>query len=116
MSKTTIPRTFHKKIRSSVKIRQDKGYYFGTKAPYGYVKDENDHHHLIVDEAVRPMVKEVFARYLSGESMLAIAKDLNERKVLTPGKHHRAAKRNGNLDRTDCSVSLNLTNLCLSNR
>lgn len=87
MSTTTIPRTFHKKIRSSVKIRQDKGYYFGTKAPYGYVKDENDHHHLIVDEAVRPVVKEVFARYLSGESMLAIAKDLNERKVLTPGKH-----------------------------
>lgn len=75
------------KIRSSVKIRQEKGYYFGSKAPYGYVKDENDHHQLIVDEAVRPIVKEVFARYLSGESMLAIAKDLNERKVLTPGKH-----------------------------
>lgn len=75
------------KIRSSVKIRQDKGYYFVSKAPYGYVKDEKDHHQLIVDEGVRPIVKEVFTRYLSGESMLAIAKDLNERKVLTPGKH-----------------------------
>ena len=75
------------KIRSSVKIRQDKGYYFRSKAPYGYVKDEKDHHQLIVDEEVRRIVKEVFTRYLSGESMLAIAKDLNERKVLTPGKH-----------------------------
>lgn len=75
------------KIRSSVKIRQDKGYYFGSKAPYGYVKDEKDHHQLIVDEEVRPIVKEVFTRYLSGESMLAIAKDFNEREVLTPAKH-----------------------------
>jgi len=75
------------KIRSSVKIRQEKGYYFGSKEPYGYVKDENDHHQLIVDEEVRPTVKEVFTRYLSGESMLAIAKNLNEREVLTPAKH-----------------------------
>ena len=75
------------KIRSSVKIRQEKGYYFGSKAPYGYVKDEKDHHQLIVDEEVRPTVKEVFTRYLSGESMLAIAKNLNEREVLTPAKH-----------------------------
>jgi len=75
------------KIRSSVKIRQDKGYYLGSKAPYGYMKDENDHHRLIVDEEVRPIVKEVFTRYLSGESMLVIAKDFNERKILTPSKH-----------------------------
>lgn len=72
------------KIRASGKIRQDKCYYFGSKSPYGY---ENNHHQLIVDEAVRPIVKEVFVRYLSGENMLAIAKDLNERKVLTLGMH-----------------------------
>ena len=57
------------KIRSSVKIRQDKGYYFVSKAPYGYVKDEKDYHQLIVDEGVRPIVKEVFTRYLSGKNM-----------------------------------------------
>ena len=74
------------KISSSIRVRQDKGYYLGSKAPYGYVKDEKDHHRVIVNEAVRPIVKEVFTRYLSGESMLAIAKDFNERKVLTPGK------------------------------
>lgn len=32
------------KMRSSVRVRQDKGYYFGSKAPYGYVKNEKDHH------------------------------------------------------------------------
>ena len=75
------------KMRSSVRVRQDKGYYFGSKAPYGYVKNEKDHHQLIVDEEVRPIVEEVFTRYLSGESMLVIAKDFNEREVLTPAKH-----------------------------
>ena len=68
------------KMRSSVRVRQDKGYYFGSKAPYGYVKNEKDHHQLIVDEEVRPIVEEVFTRYLSGESMLVIAKDLTREK------------------------------------
>lgn len=75
------------KMRSSVKIRQDKGYYFGSKAPYGYVKDDKDHHHLLVDEKVRPIIEEIFTRYLSGESMLSISKDFNKREVLTPAKH-----------------------------
>ena len=75
------------KMRSSVKVRQDKGYYFGSKAPYGYVKDEKDRHHLIVDEKVRNIIVEAFERYLSGESMFSISRDFNDRGILTPAKH-----------------------------
>ena len=75
------------KISSSVRVRQDRGYYFGSKAPYGYVKDEKDHHQLLVDDRVRNIIEEVFERYLSGESMLSISKDFNHRGVLTPAKH-----------------------------
>lgn len=75
------------KMRSSVKVRQDKGYYFGSKAPYGYVKDEKDHHKLLVDERVRHTIEEIFGRYLSGEGMLSISKDFNNRGILTPAKH-----------------------------
>lgn len=63
-------------MRSSVKVRQDKGYYFGSKAPYGYVKDEKDHHQLLVDDRVRHIIQESFERYLSGESKLSISKVL----------------------------------------
>ena len=70
------------KISSSVRVRQDRGYYFGSKAPYGYVKDEKDHHQLLVDDRVRNIIEEVFERYLSGESMLSISKDFNHRGVL----------------------------------
>lgn len=75
------------KMRSSVKVRQDKGYYFGSKAPYGYLKDEKDHHQLVVDEKVRHIIEEVFERYLNGQSMLSISKDFNNREVLTPAKY-----------------------------
>jgi len=75
------------KMRSSVKVRQDKGYFFGSKAPYGYMKDEKDYHHLVVDDRVRYIVEEVYSRYLNGEAMSSIAKDFNERAVLTPAKH-----------------------------
>ncbi len=75
------------KMRSSVRVRQDKGYYFGSKAPYGYVKDEKDHHKLLVDEKVRHNIEEMFERYLSVESMLSISKDFNNRRILTPAKH-----------------------------
>ena len=75
------------KMHSSVRVRQDKGYYFGSKAPYGYVKDEKDHHQLLVDDRVKHIIQEIFERYLSGESMLSISKDLNNRGVLTPAKH-----------------------------
>ena len=74
------------KMRSSVKVRQDKGYYFGSKAPYGYIKDERNHHQLLVNDSVRHIIEEIFERYLSGESMLSISKDFNNRGVLTPAK------------------------------
>lgn len=75
------------KMRSSVKVRQDKGYFFGSKAPYGYIKDEMDHHHLLVDDRVKHIVEEVYSRYLNGEAMSSIAKDFNEREIATPAKH-----------------------------
>ena len=40
---------------------------------------------MVQDEQTKIFSAQIW--YLSGESMLAIAKDLNERKVLTPGKH-----------------------------
>ena len=75
------------KIRSSVRVRQDKGYFCGSKAPYGYVKDEKNCHRLLVDERVRHIIEEIFERYLNGESMFAISKDFNNREVWTPAKH-----------------------------
>lgn len=75
------------KMKASVKVRQERGDFFGSKAPYGYTKSKEDHHQLIVDETVRGFVEEIYERYLNGESMSSIAHDFNKRNILTPGKY-----------------------------
>ena len=83
LSMITTQKLLCKRIRLSVKVRQDKEYYFGSKAPYSYVKDEQNHHSLLVDDRLRNIIE----KYHSGESILSIFKDFNHRGVVTPAKH-----------------------------
>jgi site-specific recombinase len=66
-----------------VKVRRDKEYYFGSKVPYSYVKDEQNHHPLLVDDRLRNIIE----KYHSGESILSIFKDFNHIGVVTPAIH-----------------------------
>ena len=49
-----------KKIKTAIKTRFENGKCMVTYAPYGYLKDPNDHNHLIVDEEVRPIIKTIY--------------------------------------------------------
>ena len=42
--------------------------YIGAYAPYGYKKDEKDHHRLIVDEEAAKVVRSIFSYYLEAVS------------------------------------------------
>ena len=48
------------KMKASVKVRQECGDFFGSKAPCGYAKLKEDHHQLIVDETVRGFDEETY--------------------------------------------------------
>lgn len=53
-----------------------KGWFCGGSVPYGYaVRD----HHLVPDDRTAPIVREIYQRYASGESLADIADDLNSR-------------------------------------
>ena len=65
--------------------RRKDGYFIGSFAPYGYKKDPNLKGHLIIDEKVAPIVKEIFDLYTGGMGRTAIARHLNENGVLSPG-------------------------------
>ena len=54
--------------------------------PYGYIPDPNNRHHLIPDPETAPIVKQVFAMFVSGVRMCEIQKWLAENKVLTIGR------------------------------
>ena len=43
------------KVKSARKARLKDGKYMTTVAPIGYLKDPNDHNHLIIDEEMAPV-------------------------------------------------------------
>ena len=55
-----------------------KGEYVGAYAPYGYIKDPDDVHHLIIDEDAAKVVRMIYELTLNGYGRTAIAKKLNE--------------------------------------
>ena len=68
-------------------MKMKKGEYVGSYAPYGYLKDPKDIHHLIIDKEAAKIVKLIFEWTLSGLGRTAIVKKLNELGILNPTGH-----------------------------
>ena len=73
-----------KKIRSARKILAKKGKFTAPFAPYGYKKDPDDKHHLLVDENTAPIVKRMFQLATEGKTPAEIAKIFTDEKILIP--------------------------------
>ena len=80
-------RDISNKIKSVFNVKMKKGEYIGALAPYGYLKDPQDKHHLIIDEDAAKVVKLIFELTLNGFGRVAIAKKLNEMGILNPTGH-----------------------------
>lgn len=73
-----------KKVRSVIKEKQKKGEYMCTVPPYGYKKDISQKNHLVVDENVVYVVKDIFKKYIDGSSVYKIRDYLNKNKIQSP--------------------------------
>ncbi len=73
-----------KKIRSSYRIKALAGQFTGGYAPYGYMKDPNNKHHLIVDEETAPVVVKIFNLIADGKSPFQVATQLKSEQILKP--------------------------------
>ena len=80
-------RDISNKVKSSQKIKREKGDYISAFAPYGYKKSEENKNKLVVDEQATPNIKNIFDMKLMGYSSKAIADELNHLGVLTPRKY-----------------------------
>ena len=49
-----------------IRDRAQKGERVNGEYPYGYIPDPNNRHHLIPDPETAPIVKQVFAMFVSG--------------------------------------------------
>ena len=77
-----------KKIKTAIKTRFENGKCMVTYAPYGYLKDPNDHNHLIVDEELRPIIKKIYDLCTeNGWGVRKIMLYLRDNKVLKPSAY-----------------------------
>ena len=72
------------KIRSHLEVKRKNGEFIGAFAPYGYQKDGEDHHRLMVDTYAAGVVQDIFRMKLHGMSQDAIAGKLNRDGILSP--------------------------------
>ena len=76
-----------KKIRAVLKANAREGKYHARKAPYGYVKSDNEKKTPIVDEEAAAVVKRIFEMRASGLSPHKIADILNAEGILNPSRY-----------------------------
>lgn len=73
-----------KKMRTSLIASKKSGNFIGNFAPYGYLKDPDNHHKLIIDKEVADNIRYIFNQILEGKSKTEIADDLNRKHIQTP--------------------------------
>jgi len=73
-----------KKVRAVKKVRAEAGKFMGTYAPYGFKKDPDDKHRLVIDERTAPVIRRIFTMRCEGMGYYSIACALNDDKILSP--------------------------------
>lgn len=72
------------KIRASLNIKKRNGEFVGAYAPYGYQKNPDNKHQLVIDEEAALIVKKIFKLFIQGNSVSRIATMLTDEKVPIP--------------------------------
>ncbi len=77
---------YEKRMQASVGLQARQGRIPFQMRQYGYIVSE-DHSRFMVDEEGAGVVRFIFQKFLNGESYTEIAKELNEKGLLTPQEH-----------------------------
>jgi DNA invertase Pin-like site-specific DNA recombinase/phosphoglycolate phosphatase-like HAD superfamily hydrolase len=76
-----------RKSAAALAIKQKNGEFIGDYAAYGYLKDPDDKHRLIVDPETAPIVRQVFAWKAEGMGTSQIVRRLNDAGILAPHRY-----------------------------
>ncbi len=82
-------RDLSKKIRSASAVRRRKGEFLGAFAPYGYKKDTEDIHRLVIDEEAACWVRLIYKKFIEGLKYTQIARLLTDLGAPTPIAHKK---------------------------
>ena len=78
------------KIRTQLEIKRKKGQYIGSVPVYGYMKDPEDHNHLIPDPEAAEVVRSIFQMKMQGMSIGRIMKKLDAEGIPGPMEYKLA--------------------------
>ena len=79
-----------RKIKAQARQAMKDGDYIGARAPYGYRKDPDNCHKLLIDENTAPVVKQIFEWAHEHVSLNRIVRNLNEIGIPAPSHYKKA--------------------------
>ena len=74
-----------KKVKAVKRACAENGKFMGTYPAYGYKRDPEDKHHLVIDEETAPTVRRIFSMRATGMGFHSIAAQLNDEGLPSPG-------------------------------
>ena len=74
------------KVKASLRSIKEQGKFVGNEPPFGYAKDPQDRHKLIIAEDEAAIVRRMFSMYADGMSTVDIARVFNQEGVKTPAQ------------------------------
>ena len=72
------------KTKAAHRARAGSGMFIGSRAPFGYQKDPDDRHHLIVDPEAAEVIKSIFQMFADGIGYVRMPKILRGKQILNP--------------------------------
>ncbi len=72
------------KIKSVLRSKMKEGTYIGTKAPFGYKKNPQNRHELVIDKKTRHIVELIYDLCLEGKGTQLICEEMERRRIPRP--------------------------------
>lgn len=85
-----------RKVIQSLNRYKKRGLFIGSSPPYGYKRDPNDKHHLVIDFNVANIVQKIFELAMQGASIHEIAVTLTKSNFNTPAIYKQTGVPIGN--------------------
>ena len=79
-----------RKIKAQARQAMKDGDYIGARAPYGYRKDPDNCHKLLIDEDTAPVVRQIFEWAHGHVALNRIVRNLNEMGITAPSHYKKS--------------------------
>ena len=76
-----------KKIKAVKRNFKEQGKFIESSVAYGYKKDDNDPHKIVIDKNVEHIIRDIYNWYLEGKQPSEIADELNKRNIMTASQY-----------------------------